>query len=147
MQFCETKNKDIKCFKTVNKSGGFCVPFSKPNIGEIIRISSNADVSWHKILKTEIRGTSLEGQRLTKAKLIVMGEIQYDIKYLADGTCQNLNTVQITVPFSSYLSLADNANLRSMINVSVEIEDVYIDKFDGRYGYTNMTMLIIVDID
>ena len=83
---------------------------------------------------------------MTECKLIVMGEIEYDLKYLSNDKSQSLNSVQINIPFSSYISLKNTIYNTSLVKVNTETEDVYIDNFDGRYCYTNITMMIYADV-
>ena len=146
LQFCEEKKKQLGCFKIINISGGFCVPFTKPKINEIINISSTVSVVYQNVIRTKIKGISIEGQQIAEYKVIVMGEVEYDLKYLSSDNSQSLNSVQINIPFSSYISLPNNICFKSVIEISIETEDVYIDQFDGRYGYTNILMMLNADV-
>ena len=140
---------EIGYFKLLNIYGGLCVPNHKPNIAEILNIEATAEILEKKLIKTTyppIIGISLEGQMRTNYKLVVDGDIYYNVKYLPTNKKQGIHSLQITIPFCNYITLPEHINYQSMVEASIVIEDIYIDNFDERYSYINVTLMLIADI-
>ena len=132
-------------FKQINVDYTFCVPSQKPDIEQVVRVWVTPCIVEKKIVKTPI-GTSLEGQQVTGHKLMVSGDIQYKVQYVANETTQSLHTAHTTYPFCGYVVLPEKFSLNTIISASVAVEDIYSDQMDLRCIYNNITMMIIADI-
>lgn len=143
------KREEILLFKTFNISGGFCIPDLKPKMLEIITIHVKPSIVTQQVIKRKqpIKGSSLEGQKLTNCKLLVLGDMLYHIKYIGSEQNQAIKTVQTTIPFCNYIALPDYINLQTLIVARIEVEDSYIDNFDGRYAYVSASIMLIADMN
>ncbi|MGL4772520.1 MAG: DUF3794 domain-containing protein [Clostridium sp.] len=136
---------NIKNFRQVNFESTFCVPCQKPDIEQIVKVSGKTSIYKFEIVKTPV-GISLEGQEVTGYKLLVSGDINYKIQYVANEPTQSVHTFHQTVPFCGYIVLPKNFNKGSYINPSALIEDIALEQIDERCVYTNITLLLIADI-
>lgn len=136
---------NLKNFKQVNYESTFCVPCQKPDIEQIVRVDAKTSILKYEIIKTPV-GISLEGQEVTGFKLLVCGDINYKIQYVANEPTQSVHTFHKTVPFCGYIVLPKNFNTGSYINPSALIEDVSVQQIDDRCVYSNITMLLIADV-
>ena len=139
------KYEDMPYFKQVNVDYTFCVPPQKPDIEQIVRVWATPSIKEKKIVNTP-KGISLEGQQVTGYKLMVAGDIEYKVQYVANETTQSLHTAHTTYPFCGYVVLPEKFNPNTMIEASVAIEDIYSDQMDLRCIYNNITMMVIVDL-
>ncbi len=137
--------EDMPYFKQMNVDYTFCVPTQKPDIEQIVRVWATPSITEKKIVETP-KGISLEGQQVTGAKLMVTGDIEYKVQYVANEATQSLHTAHTTYPFCGYIVLPENYRSNTMIEASVSIEDIYSDQMDLRCIYNNITMMIIADI-
>ena len=140
---------DSRCFKIGNIYGGICVPTYKPNIEEILRTEVKAEILKKKIVTIgdeRTLGISLEGQIRRKHKLIIIGDIQYNIKYIATNTEQGIYNIQVTIPFSEYIALPNIITLQTYIQPNVIIEDVYIEKIGERHCYISVVIMYIAEV-
>ena len=135
---------DPKNFKQINVEDEACVPIQKPDIEQIVKVYSNAEVKRYKVIKTP-KGTSLEGVKLTGYKIIVEGEIKYKIQYVADTKSQSVHTFHYTTPFMSFVVLPEEFSPTSYLTVSAFIEDIYAHQIDCRCVYLNTTLLITAE--
>ena len=100
----------------------------------------------HTIDNSATIGISLEGQIRTKHKLIIIGDIHYNIKYIPTNTRQGIHNIEVTIPFCDYVALPNKINSQSIIQPNVDIQDVYIDNFNDRYCYINVVVMFRADI-
>lgn len=135
---------DPKNFKQINIEDEAYVPIEKPNIEQIVKVYTTAEIKTYKAIKTP-KGTSLEGVRLTGHKLILEGEIKYKIQYVADSTSQSVHTFHYTTPFMSFIILPEDFKNTTFLTVSTFIEDIYINQIDCRSTYLNTTLLITAE--
>lgn len=136
---------DLPYFKQLNIDYTFCIPKQKPDIEQVVRVWVDTSVVDTEVVKTLI-GTSTEGQVLTGFKLLVCGDIDLKIEYVACDTTQSVHTAHTVVPFCGYVVLPENLNLNALIKASVIVEDIASDKLDCRCVYNNITMMLIADI-
>ncbi|WP_069680160.1 DUF3794 domain-containing protein [Clostridium taeniosporum] len=135
----------MKNFKQVNFESTFCVPCQKPDIEQIIKVSADTKILKYEIVKTPV-GLSLEGQKVTGYKLLVSGDINYKIQYVADETTQSVHTFHESIPFCGYIVLPKKFNKDSYINPSALVEDISVEQMDERCVYGNINLLLIADI-
>lgn len=136
---------DLENFRQVNIDHIFCIPDQKPNIEQIVKVWADACVISREVVSTPI-GTSLEGQNLTGHKLLVCGDIDLKIEYVACESSQSVHTASTKFPFCGYIVLPKGTNPNAMIKASVVIEDIFSEQIDCRCIYNNITMMIIADI-
>jgi len=139
------KSTNIRNFRQTNIDYVFCIPTQKPNIEQVVKVWAKACVLSQKLVKTP-KGTSLEGQTVTGYKLMVDGDINLKIEYVALETEQSLHTAHTTFPFCGYVVLPEDFNPNSIVSSSVAIEDIYSEQLDLRCVYNNITMMIIADV-
>lgn len=132
-------------FKQINKDFTFCIPVQKPNIEQMVKVWVKPNIVEQKIVITPV-GTSLEGQRITGYKVMVMGDIVYKVEYVALEECQSLHTAHITIPFCGYIVLPEEFNPNSIVVTSVGVEDIHSELVDTRCIYNNITMMLIADL-
>lgn len=135
-----------KNFKQINKSS--ILEISKENlyIEQLFRTTAEAKIVYCKIVKTPI-GESLEGQKLTGYKLLIVGDIKIKIQYVANEAIQGVYTVSKTIPFCDYIVLPKKFNQNTLIRPSIVIEDIYSEKIDMTNIYNNITMMLIAEIN
>ncbi|MGL5086328.1 MAG: DUF3794 domain-containing protein [Clostridium sp.] len=132
-------------FKQLNIDFTFCVPGQKPDIEQIVKVWAKPCIVEQRLVKTPI-GTSLEGQTVTGHKMMVVGDIDYKVEYVALEATQSLHTAHGTFPFCGYIVLPDGFNVNSVMSSSVAVEDIYSDQLDTRCIYNNITMMLIADL-
>lgn len=139
------KYENLPHFNQVIKDFTFCVPTQKPDIEQIVKVWVTPCIVEQKIVKTP-KGTSLEGQNVTGYKLMVMGDIQYKVEYVALEATQGLHTAHVTVPFCGYIVLPEKFNPNTIITASVVVEDIHSEQLDTRCIYNNVTMMLVADL-
>ncbi|MEF9958945.1 MAG: DUF3794 domain-containing protein [Niameybacter sp.] len=132
-------------FKQINRDFTFCVSMQKPDIEQIVKVWVKPDIVQQKIVVTPI-GTSLEGQRVTGYKVMVMGDIMYKVEYVVLEASQSLHTAHVTIPFCGDIVLPEEFNTNSIVITSVSVEDIYSEPMDTRCIYNNITMMLIADL-
>lgn len=138
-------HEDLSFFNQVIQDFTFCIPVQKPDIEQIVKVWAKVCILQHKIVKTP-KGTSLEGQHLTGFKLMIEGDIQFKIQYVADEETQSLHTAHTTIPFCGSITLPKKFNPNSIITVSALLEDIHTEQLDKRCVYNNITLLLIADL-
>lgn len=140
---CSIKNK--KNFTQFNLEDVFCMPMQKPDIEQINKVYAKGCITCQEIVKTPV-GKSMEGQILTGYKLLVCGEINLRIQYVACEETQSVHTVNTKFPFCSYVVLPADTNPNSIIKPSILIEDIFSEQLDERCIYNNIILMLLVDI-
>lgn len=140
------RKNNLKNFKQVNYESTFCVPGQKPDIEQIVKVYAKTSISKSEIVKTPV-GKSLEGQEVTGYKLLISGDINYKIQYVANEATQSVHTFHKCVPFCGYVVLPKNFNTGVYISPSALIEDISVEQIDCRCVYSNITLLLLVDIN
>lgn len=136
---------DVHGFKQINVDSRLCIPNQKPNIEQIVKISSSAVVNNTRVIKTP-KGTSLEGVTLTGYKLVVEGTIEQKVQYVADVDVQSIHTAHFKTPFITYVVLPEGFNPCSFLVTSAFIEDVCAYQENCRCFYINNTLLITAEV-
>lgn len=136
---------ELAHFRQMNTEFTFCVPTQKPDIEQIIKVWVNPCILNFKVIKTP-KGTSLEGQNITGNKLMIQGDIQYKVEYVALEAEQSIHTAHTTIPFCGYVVLPEKFNKNAFISASVEVEDIHSDLLDTRCIYNNITLMLSADL-
>lgn len=139
------KDETQKNFKQMNVDYTFCIPKEKPNIDQLLKVWAETTILSSILLKTPV-GTSLEGQVVTGYKLLVTGEINIKIEYIACDYVGSVHTAHTTFPFSGYIVLPADTNPYSIPRVCVIVEDVFSENLDCRCVYNNITMALMSDV-
>lgn len=137
--------KNMPNFKQMNKDFMFCIPDAKPDIEQIIRVWVDGCVIGTQLVKTPV-GTSLEGQTVTGYKLLVAGELNLKVQYVACNTVQSVHTAHTTFPFCADVVLPADTNPNAIVRASIAIEDIFSEQLDCRCIYNNITMMIVADV-
>lgn len=139
------KLQDIKNFKQSNINLQLCLPKEKPNIGQILSVKIDKNISKTKLVKTPV-GKSMEGQILTGYKLLVMGDIGFEINYVASGCNQSVHSFHGCVPFCEYVVMPEVFNVEETIVPEIYIEDIYINQKDCRCMYGSVTLMVVAEL-
>ncbi|MGL6174799.1 MAG: DUF3794 domain-containing protein [Cellulosilyticaceae bacterium] len=142
---CKYTYEEIPHFREFNLDYMLYLPEIKADIDQIVKVWVTPYIVGQKVIVTPI-GTSLEGYRSTGYKLIVTGDVRIKIEYVALQTEQGLHTTQVSLPFSTYITLPERFNQNAYIKVTPLIQDICSDLMDRRCIYNNMTMMVIADI-
>ncbi|MEG0013671.1 MAG: DUF3794 domain-containing protein [Cellulosilyticaceae bacterium] len=137
--------ENLPYFNQINTDFTFCVPTQKPDIEQITKVWAKPCIVQKKIVKTP-KGVSLEGQNITGYKLMVVGDIQYKVEYVANEATQSLHTAHTTIPFCGYIVLPEKFNVNSILTTSIILEDIYSEQVDIRCIYNNVTMMLVTDL-
>ena len=133
-----------KNFTQFNIEDEVCIPNPKPDIEQIVKVSSEAVIKNKKIVRTP-KGVSLEGFKLTGHKTLVEGVINYKIQYVADTESQSVHIAHFCTPFISFIVLPENFCPSSTFIISAFIEDIYVNTIDTRSIYINTTLLLTAE--
>lgn len=131
-------------FKQTNVDVEFCVPCQKPDMEQIVRVNLDKKIIKYKIVNTPI-GTSLEGQNITGSKLLVMGELNIKVVYVADEPEQSMHAFHVDIPFCEYIVLPEGFSSKSIVKPEICIEDIYVKQRDARCAFGNITLMIVGD--
>lgn len=132
-------------FKQVNLDFIFCIPDQKPDIEQIVKVWVKPCIVHKEIIKTPI-GVSIEGQNVTGKKLMVSGDMEIKVEYVACTRTQNVHSAHTVFPFCGYIVLPKDFNENAIVSVSAAVEDVLSEQMDLRCIYNNITMVLIADI-
>lgn len=132
-------------FKHLNVQDNMILLDHHLNIEHIIKAMAEVSIEDKRLIKTPI-ATSLEGQRLTGWKLIVEGSIKEKLEYAVCDSGRNINVINFTTPFSTYIILPENFNPGRQINVNGYIEDMSIKKIDKRSVFKCICLLLNAEI-
>lgn len=132
-------------FKQINVDTVESILDCKPDIEQILKVSSKIKVTYFKSIKTPI-GKSLEGNVLTGRKLLVEGIIEQKVQYVACEKEQSIHFVNFSSPFFTYVVIPNTIPCcNDNFVVTAFFEDVTA-KADGcRQIYINNTILIAIE--
>lgn len=121
------------------------IPNESPDVEQIIKVWVDYNIEDYKIVKTHV-GCSCEGQILTGYKAFIYGDLKLKLEYVSDKYCNSVHSMNVKIPFSSYVTLDGSYNEYSTICSSIHIEDIYCDQLSCRNIYFNITLMSIVDV-
>lgn len=136
---------EISTFKQISIDECLYLPCQKPNIEDINDIKASVKIKKSNVIKTCI-GKSSEGQILSGYKLIVHGDIDQIIEYVADEPTQSVHSAHYSAPFSSYIVLPNDFILGSKVDVEGIVEEIYYNKIDERCFFKNVLLLVVAKI-
>ncbi|MEG0846893.1 MAG: DUF3794 domain-containing protein [Niameybacter sp.] len=140
---CQYEN--LPNFNQVIKDFTFCVPTQKPDIEQVVKVWARPCIVQQKVIQTP-RGTSIEGQHVTGYKLMIAGDINYKVEYVALEATQSMHTAHTVIPFCGYIVLPEKFNPNSIITANVLVEDIHTEQLDSRCVYNNITMMLTADL-
>ncbi len=124
----------------------FTLPEAKPDIEQLISVAVDVEIIDINVVATP-EGTSLEGQILQGAKVVIEGNLRQKIKYVADEPTQSVHAAHNEKRFSatiigSELDALQDALVEGRIVVTPYILDVYALAVDKRTIFKNIVLLI-----
>jgi hypothetical protein len=140
-EFSETQ----AAIKEFNIQEVFDIPPAKPDIELILKVKSELVILSTKVIKTP-KAQSLEKQTLTGWKLIIEGELNQVIQYVADERCQSIHGAHSSFPFSTYIVLPPDFDESQCVRVEGYIEDIYAEQIGTRKIFKNITLLLDAQI-
>ena len=161
--YCQDKiEKVLQCNPTSDEWVEFYIPEivdipeQKPNIEDIISVSSCIELISQRVIKTptvtgyirdgvEIRGENIPNSgctNLTGRKLIIEGLLKQKIVYTSDVPEQTLHSAHFEIPFSVFIIVAPDTPLSQNFRVYPYIEDIFACKLSERSVFKNTTIFI-----
>lgn len=135
----------IKNFNQIEVGFNFDISDNKASIKEIIKVSAKSKIVKTKVANTYV-GTSIEGQKLTGKKMLILGDIEYKIEYIANTKMEDVCTARGVIPFGGYVSLPSYIRESNGIAKTSDIEDIYSEKVCDRKIYNNIILTLRVDV-
>lgn len=136
--------ENSEVFKQLYIEDTFCLPDSKPDIEQIIKVSGELEIRSRKVIKTP-KGTSMEGQLLTGWKLVIEGVVKLIIQYVADEPEQPVHGAHVNIPFSTYVVLPEDFIQGTLVTVTGYIEDIFSQQVTRRCIFNNITLLLTAE--
>lgn len=136
--------QDVTTFKQFNVEETVYIPCRKPEIEQILKVIAKVEITSAKVIKTP-KATSLEGQILTGWKLIVEGNLNQKIQYVADLPEQPVHAAHFNVPFSTFIVLPEDFTIGTPLLVDGFIEDIYVEQLGKKCIFKNITLLITAE--
>lgn len=121
------------------------IPTEKPDIEQIVKITSNINISETRIIDTPL-GKSLEGQIVTGKKAVVKGRVLQKIEYVADEPTQSVHGAHFNIPFCNFIVLPEDYTDKELVIVTGYIEDIYAEQIGKRNIYKAVTILLDAEI-
>ncbi len=127
-----------------------CIPEVKPDIEQLISISSVVEIISQRVINTPVRTNipnlrppifNQEGTALTGRKLVIEGILRQKVVYSAMLT-QSVHSVHFDVPFSAFIVLESCDPLTGQFKVDACIEDIFITDITTRKIFKNVTLII-----
>ena len=143
-------NGDIRRWTELVVAETLCIPNPKPDIEQLVSISSIVEIISLRAINTPFRTTNpklrppifnQEGTALTGKKLVIEGVLQQKIVYSAAQT-RSLHAVHFDVPFSAFIVLDSKDTLTRKIKVDACIEDIFVTDITPRKIFKNVTLII-----
>lgn len=130
-------------FKQISIDENLVLPEESPDILNIISISVDPIITDSRLIEVPL-ATSIEGQRLTGFKLILNGELIQTIVYTSDTPEQATETIEISVPFSTFIMLPEDYQGVGNEDIEMIVEDIFYTLIDERTIFKNVTLLVVV---
>ena len=127
-----------------------CVPEQKPDIEQLISITSMVDIISQRVVKApvlvvdeaDIPIENKEGIITTGRKLVVEGILRQKVIYTADVASQSVHSAEFDVPFSAFIILPADTKLTTKYAIDVCIEDIFVSHLTKRQIFKNVTLFI-----
>jgi hypothetical protein len=136
-------------FKQFSVQENVCLPEAKPDIEQITKVMAEVVILKTRVIATPgsqtTTVTSQEGQTLTGWKVIVEGEVQQKVEYVADEPTQSVHAAHFNVPFSTFVVLPNNYTPGTTPVVTGYIEDIFAHQLNKRCIFKNITILVTAE--
>ncbi|MFI3209468.1 MAG: hypothetical protein R3Y64_00215 [Peptostreptococcaceae bacterium] len=139
------EDMNLENFRQFNTSLSVYIPDDRESINEITKVWVKTEIMDSHIVETPV-GTSFEGQILTGNKLLIMANILVKIEYTSCDVNGFVNTIQLDIPISSYVSIEEDFDDYLTAYPSFNVDDIYCKKLNDREFYLNIDLLSITDI-
>ena len=144
------ESEEVKCtikmlisnFKQISINDCICLNRESPLIREINDVNANVNIDTFKVIKTPI-AKSKGGQKLSGYKLIVHGNVEEVIEFIALNEENTVNSAKFETPFSTYIILPQDFILGTHIDIVGFIEKIKADKINEKKLYIGAELLII----
>lgn len=111
---------------------------------EISKVHSKAIINETKVVKT-LRGQSLDGVNLTGTKVVVDGEINFKIEYIADNEAQSVHSLNHSIPYITSVVVPENLVRAKPVHAEVYIEDVNASQISDKVIFLTSMLLITIE--
>ncbi|MEG1255383.1 DUF3794 domain-containing protein [Clostridium sp.] len=118
------------------------IPSCKPDVMQILTITSNVKVICQKIIITPEVAENYEGLQLTGLKLLIHAVLRQRITYVSNTDCRSVHSAHFDVPVSAYIVLPEGASTLSKYRIRTCIEDLYACALNERQIFKNTTLFI-----
>lgn len=118
------------------------VPCYKPNIEQLISVTTKLDILCQKVIRTPIALENQEGTLLTGKKLVVEAILRQKIVYVSSTKEQSVHAVHFDVPFSTYIVVPVTTNLTDKFKLFSCIEDIFACALNERQIFKNVTIFL-----
>ena len=127
-----------------------CVPERKPDIEQLISITSMVEIISQRVVKTPVYKVldvdtpiqNQEGIFTTGRKLVIEGVLHQKVVYTAAVESQSVHTAEFDVPFSAFIILEAGTKLTTKYAVDACIEDVFVCDLNNRQIFKNVTLFL-----
>lgn len=138
-------NIAISNFKSININGVYDIQNIKPNILEINRVNCEVSIRNSSIITT-IKSVSIEGQKSTGYKMVVIANIDTIMSYIAEGSLARVYSENYNSIFSTYIMLPPDFRVGSRIEVYPIVENTNFELIDNRSFFYEVSILLILKI-
>lgn len=119
------------------------IPEEKPDIEQIVKITAKVDIISQRIVKTPIScAPNLAGEYLTGKKLIIEAFLNQKVFYVADLAQQSVHAAHFKVPFSTFILIPCETDMKTKFRIDSYIEDVFVKEADKRNIFKNVTLCL-----
>lgn len=124
-----------------------CIPPQKPNVEQIISVTSKIQILSQKVIKTPSGSggalvTNQESTNLTGRKLIIEGILRQKIVYTAAVPDQSVHSAHFDVPFSAFIVVSGDTALTTKFKIEACVEDIFVCITTRRQIFKNVTIFI-----
>ncbi|GAB6137923.1 DUF3794 domain-containing protein [Halanaerobaculum tunisiense] len=144
----------LGAFNQITVEENLTIPEQKPDIEQIMKVIIEGTVTNLRLVRTPI-GVSLDGTVLTGWKVVVEGQLNQKIVYVAETEegDQPVHSAEFSTPFSTFIIAPVDAvgaltpNDVDQIDVNICTEDVFVQQVTPREIFKNVTILLQANSD
>ena len=118
------------------------IPICKPDVMQILTVTSNVEVMCQSVITTPTLPTNYEGLQLTGLKLLVHAVLRQRITYISTTDCRSVHSAHFDVPVSVYIVLPNGTSPLSKYKIRTCIEDLYACALNERQVFKNTTLFV-----
>lgn len=124
------------------------IPNCKPDIEQILSLTSKVDIICQKVIKTPKTASGVEnyeGLKLTGRKLIVEAILRQRVTYVSATECQSVHSAHFDVPLSLFIVVPQDTEVTDKFRLTTCIEDIFVCALNPRQIFKNTTLFIKAD--